>query len=292
MAVIETTDRCNLACSYCPKSKGIGIGSRVIEHEQFVKIYDNLTNGVRLKFVSLVGFGEPLINKNIHQAVEYVKQKTPKATISITTNGILYDFNMAKKLSDAGLSQMIVSLNLATKEIYLKYNLEDYFDRIMNNLKSIAENKKQIKTKIFVQLLDIQDNRPYINTIQELIESFGFNFILKPFLNWGGEIEIKNENSKFKVMERYPCANIEQYLWVHLNGDVQVCCVVIPKSNSELIIGNILKQTAKEILNGNQYKKLEELNSTVCLSCIDECKECNAWAEIPNIYLKIGNKWY
>ena len=64
--VIELTDRCNLACTYCPKSQGIGVGSTIVSHEDFVKMYDNLSNGVRPKLVSLVGFGEPLLNKNIH----------------------------------------------------------------------------------------------------------------------------------------------------------------------------------------------------------------------------------
>jgi len=290
--VIELTDRCNLACSYCPKSKGIGLGSKIVDHDTFVKIYDNLIKGVNPKLVSLVGFGEPLINKNLYKAVQYVNKKTPKTTISITTNGILYTKSLAKKMSDSGLNQMIVSLNLTTKEIYIKYNLDDYFDTVMKNLEEISEIKDQIDTHIIVQILDLNENKPYLEEIKRKIEDWGFEFSLKPFINWGGEFDAEEENDRFLNIERYPCANIEQYLWIHLNGNVQACCTVFPKEDSKLIIGNIFEETGGEIVKGKKYKELQKLNCTDCLVSVDECKNCNAWAETPNIYVKIGKRWY
>lgn len=289
--VIELTDRCNLACSYCPKSKGIGIGSKIIPHSDFIKMYDNLSIGTNPRLVSLVGFGEPLINKDLYKAVKYTKEKTPKAIISVTTNGILYTPTLAQKLSDAGLNQMIVSLNLTSKETYLKYNLDDYFDTILENLKGISQIKANIRTKIIVQVLDLKENRENLKEIEDWLISLGYEFQLKPFLNWGGEFDAEKENNKFKNIRRYPCANVEQYLWLHLNGDVQVCCSVYPNKDSRLIIGNIFQQTAKEIINGKKYEEIKRLNSENCLVSIDECKNCNAWAETPNFYIKIFNKW-
>lgn len=292
--VVELTDKCNLECSYCPKGHGIGIGKSFLDIDDFKAIFDKLNRELNLKEIILVGFGEPLLYKNIVEAIEYIYSKNSKIYTYLTTNGILYDANMAKKLSEAGLKQITVSLNFVDKDSYIKYNRSDFFDRVYSNLNEISK-LENIKTKIIVQILDLPCNKYKIQEYKNLIEKkWGFEFQLQPFINWGGQIENSNfvDYKKSKI-ERYPCAHIERNLIIQTNGDVRVCCIAMPINAKHLTIGNIFEvKNIRSIIKGDRLKKLKEKNYIDCLADLPLCKDCDAWKSIPNFYFKFNNRWY
>lgn len=295
-AVIELTDKCNLECSYCPKGYGIGIGNSFLDIDKFKSIFDKLNKDLNLKELILVGFGEPLLYKNMVFALEYVYSKNKNIYTYLTTNGILYTASIAKKLSDAGLRQITISLNFVDQESYLKYNKSDFFERVFNNLKEVSK-LENMKTRIIIQLLDLPANKNRIDEYKKLIENeWGFEFQLQPFVNWGGQLDsdellnIQNERNNIK---RYPCAQIERSLIIQTDGSVRACCIAMPINAKHLTIGNITEvDSVYEIINGEKLKKLKDKNMKTCLSDFPTCDKCDAWKNIPNIYLKINNKWH
>lgn len=81
---IETTSRCNLSCSYCPRPRI----SHDLPYQLFTKIVDEASLHGHRSF-SLHLFGEPLLYPRIIDCVRYIKERGH--AVILTTNGVLLE---------------------------------------------------------------------------------------------------------------------------------------------------------------------------------------------------------
>ncbi|MFC1667745.1 radical SAM protein, partial [Candidatus Omnitrophota bacterium] len=100
------SERCNARCKACYFWKN-GVKDRlsIAECKRFV---DSLKDLVDKPFEINLGGGEPLLNKGILGLIRYCSKQGLLPTMS--TNATLIDEDMAKKLSDAGLHRLSLSL--------------------------------------------------------------------------------------------------------------------------------------------------------------------------------------
>jgi radical SAM protein with 4Fe4S-binding SPASM domain len=137
---LETTTACNLKCMSCPRADLIET-PKSMELETFKKIFDQ----IKPKRINLSGLGEPLANKDIFKISSYASQNG--SIVNFPTN-----FTLARKLMNkfvgSGIAQLKISIDAASREIYLKVRQADKFDEIieairdLNNLKADANGKK------------------------------------------------------------------------------------------------------------------------------------------------------
>lgn len=123
---IETVNRCNNDCSFCPVSKGNDIRKMTkMSDEMFYGIIDELAAMNYDGYLSLFSNNEPLIDSRIINFIEYAKLRLPNAKHVLFTNGILL-----------------------TKEKYLKLIkyldyliIDNYSDELelMDNIKELQE---------------------------------------------------------------------------------------------------------------------------------------------------------
>ena len=89
---IETINRCNNDCSFCPANRGKDIRKlKKMDDALFEKIIDELSKMNYTGRVSLFSNDEPLLDDRIIKFVRYAREKLPKAFHSLYTNGILLD---------------------------------------------------------------------------------------------------------------------------------------------------------------------------------------------------------
>lgn len=108
------TKNCNLSSSYCNEheNKSQEIDSLILK--QRIDILDSFGT----KSISLLG-GEPLLHSQIIDLVEYSRSIIGK--VSMTTNGYLLNERIIKRLNDADLSDLEVSIdNFHSTEISRK----------------------------------------------------------------------------------------------------------------------------------------------------------------------------
>lgn len=107
---ISVTQRCNFRCQYCMPTTPFSWVPRenLLSFEQmfeFVKVV--IDAGV--KKIRITG-GEPLVRKGVDDFVRMISDYAPHIDLAMTTNGYLL-FDYAKKLADAGLKRINMSLD-------------------------------------------------------------------------------------------------------------------------------------------------------------------------------------
>ena len=103
-AYVEITNRCNLACSFCPKTKR---APRTMSAQEFDLILSRLEGYVQ--YVYLHVMGEPLLHPELTTLFALAKARNMK--ICITTNGTLLQKRSSELLAAESLHKISVSLH-------------------------------------------------------------------------------------------------------------------------------------------------------------------------------------
>ncbi len=128
---LETTNRCNLLCTTCPRTYVELEPPADISWELFTSIVDQIPT---LQRAVLHGVGEPMLVKNLPQMVRYLKDRG--VYVLFNTNGTLLTERNGRAMIDAGLDELRVSLDASNPSSYLAVRGKNYFHRILHNVKT------------------------------------------------------------------------------------------------------------------------------------------------------------
>ena len=128
---LEVTNRCNLLCTTCPRTYVELEPPADMSWELFTRIVDQSPDAKR---AVLHGVGEPMLVKNLPQMVRYLKDRG--VYVLFNTNGTLLNRKNGRALIDSGLDELRVSLDASNRESYLAIRGKNYFDRILQNVRS------------------------------------------------------------------------------------------------------------------------------------------------------------
>jgi MoaA/NifB/PqqE/SkfB family radical SAM enzyme len=131
---LETTNRCNLLCTTCPRTFVELEPPADMSWELFTSIVDQVPN---LQRAVLHGVGEPMLVKNLPKMVRYLKDRG--TYVLFNTNGTVLNQKNGRALIDAGLDELRVSLDAANAKTYLAVRGVDFFNRILKNVRAFRE---------------------------------------------------------------------------------------------------------------------------------------------------------
>ncbi len=125
---ISVTDRCNFRCVYCMPREVFGDDytflprRELLSFEEIVRVASLfVARGVRK--IRITG-GEPLLRKDVDRLIEMLA-RLPGVEITLTTNGVLLP-KLARRLKDAGLHRVTVSLDALDDALFRRMNDADY----------------------------------------------------------------------------------------------------------------------------------------------------------------------
>lgn len=130
---ISITDRCNLRCVYCMPAEGIELmePKGILRYEELLRVARiAATNGVSK--VRITG-GEPLVRKGILEFIKELSSIPGVKDLSLTTNGVLLK-DCARKLKEAGLKRVNVSLDSLKRERFEKLTRGDNLGDVLDGL--------------------------------------------------------------------------------------------------------------------------------------------------------------
>ncbi len=137
---LETTNRCNLLCVTCPRTYEQLEPEADMPWELFTSLVDQYPNIAR---VVLHGIGEPMLVKDIAQRVRYLKDRG--IYVLFNTNGTLLNEANGRALIEAGLDELRVSLDAAESEVYQMVRGKDFFQKIVENVRSFTRLQRELK---------------------------------------------------------------------------------------------------------------------------------------------------
>lgn len=273
--ILELTNKCNLRCIMCAQN-----------HVAFDKTFLNMGMVKKLSNffesadeVTLFGYGEPLLNKEFPEILEFVSQYKNLKTYLLTNGTVLSKY--AEMIVKKQLTYLSISIDGGTEDTYKKIRRGGNINNILNALQLIKDLKVQYDTKspylrfIFVAM---KDNIGELPQLLDLAHEHGVNeikveylvahtpelvqqslFYHRELLSYFKEAEQKAKVSNVTLtlppligkdtvgdkLHRDCNAPFDTF-FLSSNGDVRACMI------SNEIFGNINNDMAEDIWHGDK----------------------------------------
>jgi len=272
---MESGNICNLSCVLCPTGqKRGGMNRGFLSFENFKKILDKC--GSQLLFLEFFNWGEPFLNQELLQMIDYARQKNIFVVLSSNMNFKTLTLDEAKDIVRSGLTQLMVFCAGASDHTIKMYQVGASFQRAYSNMKMIMTAKKFLgKNTPFIQwrFLITKYTESEIEIAKALSkEGCDYLTLLPINCDMAKEVFLNPEGQFRNVEEWLPKAdklclfdktrqrrknmqNRCSYLWsritVNWNGDVFPCCKVF---GDRFAFGNLLEDSLEDIWNGMMYR--------------------------------------
>lgn len=128
---LETTNRCNLLCTTCPRTYEELEPPADMSWELFTSIVDQIPD---LERCVLHGVGEPMLVPDLDRMVRYLKERG--TYVLFNTNGTVLNEKNGRAMIEAGLDELRVSLDASNARSYQAIRGKDYFNRILKNVRA------------------------------------------------------------------------------------------------------------------------------------------------------------
>jgi MoaA/NifB/PqqE/SkfB family radical SAM enzyme len=167
---VESAIACNLRCVMCPwteiREKAANQG--IMSQEVWDAIRPYLPE---VSSVDFTGGGEPLLQPRLTEWM--AEAKSAGCQTGILTNGLLLNRETAKRLIDAALDWVCVSMDGATADQYEKIRIGSSFQRVCDNLASIAELRTDRIPKTMINFVIMHMNVHHVEEIVRLAARLG-----------------------------------------------------------------------------------------------------------------------
>ena len=266
----ESTNACNATCVMCPRDemqRSIGI----MPMDLFRKIADECADwGV--EEIRLHNFGEPLIDVKIYDKIEYAKRKGIKTT-TIYSNGALLNGERARRLISAGLDQLYVSFDGATKQTFETIRLPLSFDQVAENVRNFHALRGEMRArspKIYLTFTHINQPRDEVDKFRRDWTPYSDNVFIIDCHDWAGQAEVALHEPKDGP--RWPCVYLWKSMTVLYSGQITLCCMDIKGAEA---VGNAREQTLREVAHGAAMRAIRAAHRAHRYDAVKLCSGCS-----------------
>src|ERR671924_1784489 len=136
---IEVTNRCNLLCQTCPRTFFEREPLKSLTLKEFITIAEQFPHMQR---ALLHGIGEPLLNRELAEIIEYLKGR--KVEVIINSNGTLLSPEWQEKLINRGLDEYRCSIDGAKDGTYARIRGANLLPKLKKGLEGLVRAKEQL----------------------------------------------------------------------------------------------------------------------------------------------------
>ncbi|QUI24151.1 SPASM domain-containing protein [Vallitalea pronyensis] len=216
---IETINRCNGSCTFCPINHHIDPRPyKKMDEDLFKSIINQL---VELNYKGSIGLysnNEPLLDKRLLEFLKFTREKLPNATLYLFTNGTLLTLDYFKKLM-----------------LYLDWMTIDNYSDTFELHEGVRQVYDYIKTQSYQDKVHI-----YYRKENEIL------------LNRGGEA--KNRTTKKNTLKSACMYPFEQVV-VRPDGKLSLCC---NDATGSVTMGDLCEHRLIDIWYGKVYDTVRQ----------------------------------
>lgn len=276
---VETILGCDLKCPEC------AIGADIITRkkgcmsfEQFKIIADKIQPFCKYLYLHI--WGEPLLNKDIFRMIEYASTFTKT---NISTNGNCLTEEKAEKLIKAGVTDIIVSIDGVSQDVYEQYRKGGLVTKALWSLAKLQDLNLNYgnKVAIYPQFLVFKHNQHEMELFRKFCHSICLEPVYKaPYIRSSSRCQ--NSDKPEYVRPSYSdiaslrqimadnCKNPKEVFTILLDGTCVMCC---DDHNGITNYGNIYEQNVLDIWNSPRYRqdRLGIITANAPKYCIENC---------------------
>jgi len=252
------------------------------------------------KTISLSGaMGEPLLNPDLVDMIKYCKGI--RMSSSVVTNATLLDENLSREMLKAGVGEIRISIDGATKNTYESIRIGAKFEKVTDNIQTLTELRKKLRafgTIVGMQMTVMEKNLKEVPAMVKLANSLGVKELTIGGLNelvypgrkhlrsfkgeapadvlmadtifQGAHRIAKNLGVALRTGKFDPCDAIWVHTYVTWNGYVTPCCWA--PDPEEVDFGNVFEEKFSHIWNNQKYQKFRKAVYSsnpppVCIGC-------------------------
>lgn len=258
---VETTVVCELKCPECALGSGLLKRQKgVMPFEKFKIIADKI-RPFRPDYLYLHMYGEPMLNPDIMRIINYA---STFCKTNISTNGMAMTEKMAEDLITSGVTDIIVSIDGVTQEVYETYRKGGDVSKAFDALEMLLHfnNKYGNRVGISPQFVAFKHNQHEMEAFHNYCVSKGLAPLFKaPHLRK----PTLYENSRYTELIRVPlpdhasqrhamaeCRDPREVFTIQMDGSVIACCYDYV---GQTCFGNIFEQEVMDIWNSLAYRE-------------------------------------
>jgi MoaA/NifB/PqqE/SkfB family radical SAM enzyme len=215
--------------------------------------------------VHLHNFGEPLLDRRLEDKIRYSKQRGIQK-VKIFTNGSLLSASRSLSLIEAGLDEIKISMDGATKEEFERIRVPLKFDRVVQNVKRLIGVKrlKQSPIRVCVACCSTSDMEATMRQLEGIVDRFAFGKLH----NWGGDGQ---QAAGGKV--RKPCSRLWRTFTILASGEVALCCL---DYEGQKVLGRVSREhSIRDIWHSPAYREVRRLHRQGRQDEISLCRHCS-----------------
>lgn len=233
---IETINRCNGVCEFCPVNRNVDTRElHIMSEHLFYSIIDQLEKISYNGKIALFSNNEPLLDDRILKFHRYMREHLPYARTHLCTNGTLLTIDKFIELTEYLDELMIDNYNQELKLIEPCKRIVEY-----------CESHKELKEKVTIIL-----RKP-----------------MEVLTNRGGDAPNAKEYEQYSNAS---CMLPFKQLIVRPDGKVSLCC---NDALGKCTLGDLNKETLEEVWFGDRFGEARKILSKG-RSDFERCKSCN-----------------
>jgi radical SAM protein with 4Fe4S-binding SPASM domain len=280
---IDVANGCNFKCAFCFHSicahdlKEMGFKSALMKMDTFEKLLEQIKDFPdKFKSITFGGIGEPLLHEELPKMIQMLKGINKSDKISVVTNGYLLTNEFSKALVAAGLDEIIISVEALSSEKYYevtKFKVD--FEKYINNIRYLYENRKQCKiyNKIVDVSFDDENDESKFHDMFDEISDLAFVEAIVPRYKHVDytNMNYTDDNLSLRHKSKADICSISFFsLSIFPSGNVGPCCVDYCET---IVLGNINESSLLNMWRGDKLKNLRLAHlKKVC--SIPICKGC------------------
>jgi len=276
--IVAVTNVCDMACIHCAHpviKKDPGYRATFMTPEIHARVIEQVRDHCEDLWVfRYAADGESLLNPDFLDMLE----ETVSAGIGpvdLTTNAMSLTEEKMRRLLEAPIDVIDVSLDANSRETFEKIRIRGKFDVVTKNLERLVELRDTLgsPTRIMTSIIAQKEARDEVEAFEEHWGAI-VDEVLVRGLNTDLGIVNASETYFDEALERWPCPQFWKRVTINQHGDVRFC---VEDWRNNGVVGNVEKTTIQEIWQSELYARFRELHSTGGWGKMNMCKNCQDW---------------
>jgi hypothetical protein len=262
MLMLQTVSACNSACVFCPHRRfRTSLPQGEMDDELFRRLLAEASEHPEVSCINLFLMNEPLLDPRLVERVYMAKRACPQAQISLWTNAVALDAELAERLLDAPLDSLGISLHAHHAETYRRLTGRRDFPRVLGNVVNVVEQRLVRRPDLTLVIRYVSADRLQRGEEQELAAFWQNGGVVldidEGYLSRAGNLEAPGGvGEPQRWMAGCQALGGPKQAHVLFTGQVVMCCMDYARQSS---LGDCTQESLGEIWRGPRRREALEM---------------------------------